>query len=88
VTGRSYSRKSLASTSASSRESNTSPLSSSSRDLPFMSEQTRSLFYAGEPGGGLWACRVAGRSGWIGGMGCRRGPDHKAGGASMARAIA
>ena len=88
MAGCSYSRKSLASTWASSRDSNTSPLSSSSRGLPFMSEQTRSLFYSGEFGGGLWACRVAGRSGWTGGMGRRRGPDHKAGGASMARAIA
>jgi hypothetical protein len=55
---------------------------------PGMSEHIRPLFYSGEFGGGLWACRVAGRIGWIGGMGRRRGPDHKAGGASMARAIA
>ena len=31
---------------------------------------------------------TAGRSGGIVGMGCRRGPDHKAGGASTARAMA
>ena len=38
--------------------------------------------------GGWAARRVAGRSGGMVGMGCRRGPDHMAGGASMARAMA
>ena len=38
--------------------------------------------------GGLSARRVGGRSGGIGGRGCRRGPDHKAGGASITCAMA
>jgi hypothetical protein len=37
---------------------------------------------------GLPACRAAGRCGAMAGMGCRRGPDHNAGGASMVRAMA
>ena len=41
---------------------------------------------SGDWRGGLPALNVAGRIGGIGGIGCRRGPDHNAGGASMARA--
>ena len=38
--------------------------------------------------GGSPAFRVAGRRGGMAGIGFRRGPDHKAGGASMARVMA